>query len=220
MMPPSLRGLFATVSWHSNMFRWFAFAILLGAVGTSGYYRWRARLGSETIARRREGGLLLAGRALVAMLLFLPVIAYLATPQWMTWAAVVLPAWIRWLGVVVGLLTIPVLSWVLRSLGHNVSETVLTKREHQLVTAGPYQSVRHPLYTTGITLFLALGLMEASWFVLLMGAVAALLIRLLVIPAEERALLGKFGNRYRAYMGRTGRLVPRVHSSDLSAGAV
>jgi protein-S-isoprenylcysteine O-methyltransferase Ste14 len=190
------------------VFRWFAVAILLGAVGTSGYYRRRARLGSETIARRREGGFFLAIRALVALLLFLPVIAYLAIPQWMTWASFVLPAWTRWVGFIVGLLTIPMVSWVLRSLGHNVSETVLTKREHRLVMAGPYQWVRHPLYTTGITLFVALGLMEGSWFVLLMATVAALLIQLLVIPSEERALVAKFGDRYRAYMIRTGRLLP------------
>jgi protein-S-isoprenylcysteine O-methyltransferase Ste14 len=192
------------------MFRWLALAILLGAVGTSGYYRWRARQGSETIARRREGGLLLTIRAIAALLLYLPILAYAAVPQWMTWASFALAVWIRWLGFVVGLLTIPAAAWVLRSLGHNVSETVLTKREHQLVIAGPYQWVRHPLFTTGITLLVAIGLMEASWFVLVMAALAVLFIELMVIPAEERALLGKFGDLYRAYMRRTGRLLPRV----------
>jgi len=191
------------------MFRWFAVAILLSAIGTSGYYRRRARLGSETVARRREGGFFLALRAFAAILLFLPVIAYAASPQRMAWASFELPPWIRWLGVVVGLLTIPAVSWVLRSLGHNVTETVLTKREHQLVMAGPYRWVRHPLYTTGLTLFAALGLTLASWFVLSMATAAALLIRLLVIPAEERALTAKFGNRYREYMSRSGRLLPR-----------
>jgi protein-S-isoprenylcysteine O-methyltransferase Ste14 len=191
------------------MFRWFALAILLAAVGTSGYYRWRARQASETIARSREGGLFLAIRALAALLLYLPVIAYVAIPQWMTWASFVLPVWIRWLGFLVGLLTIPAAAWVLRSLGHNVSETVLTKREHQLVTTGPYRWVRHPLYTTGVTLFVALGLMEASWFVLFMTAVAALCIQTLVIPTEERRLMEKFGDQYRTYMARTGRILPR-----------
>jgi protein-S-isoprenylcysteine O-methyltransferase Ste14 len=197
------------------MFRWFAVAILLGAVGTSGYYRWRARLGSETIARSRESSFFIVIRILVALLLYLPVIAYVTIPRWMTWASFALPAWIRWIGFIGGLLTIPAVPWVLRSLGHNVSETVLTKREHQLVMAGPYQWVRHPLYTTGLTLFVALGLMEASWFVLSMTAVAALVIQLLVIPEEERALVEKFGDRYRAYMGRTGRLLPRVSNSRI-----
>lgn len=202
------------------MFRWLALAILLGAMGTSGYYRRRARSGGETIARRREGGFLLAIRALVAFLLLFPVIGYVAIPRWMTWASFELPAWIRWLGFALGVLTIPAVSWVLRSLGDNVSETVLTKQEHEFVTAGPYQWVRHPLYATGITLFVALGLMEASWFVLFMAAVAALLMQLLVIPAEERALMAKFGERYRGYMSRTGRLLPRVSGSDHRAGAM
>jgi protein-S-isoprenylcysteine O-methyltransferase Ste14 len=201
------------------MFRWFALAILLGTVGTSGYYRWLARQRSETIARRREGGLFLAIRALAALLLYFPVIAYAAIPQWMAWASLTLPVWIRWLGVLGGLLTIPAAAWVLRSLGHNVSETVLTKREHQLVMAGPYRWVRHPLYTTGIMLFAAIGLMDSSWFILFMTLVTALLIRLLVIPAEERALVEKFGDPYRTYMSRTGRLLPRVSRSDYRIGA-
>jgi protein-S-isoprenylcysteine O-methyltransferase Ste14 len=201
------------------MFRWFAVTILLGAVGTSAYYRLRARRGSETISRRREGGFFLAVRAILALFLLFTVIAYVATPQRMTWASFVLPVWIRWLAFVVGLLTIPAVSWVLRSLGHNVSETVLTKREHQLVIVGPYQWVRHPLYTTGIILFVALGLMLASWVVLFIAAITALLIYLLVVPAEESALVAKFGDRYWAYMSGTGRLLPRVSSSDRRTGA-
>ncbi len=192
------------------MFRWFAVAIVMSAVATSGFYRQRARSAGETIDRRREGGLFLAIRALAAALLFLPMIAYVAIPRWMIWASFELPAWIRWIGVIVGVLAIPAVSWVLRSLGHNVSETVLTKRDHQLVMSGPYQWVRHPLYTTGIALFVALGLMEGSWFVLSMATAAALLIRLVVIPAEERALVAKFGDRYRAYIRQTGRLLPRM----------
>src|SRR5215472_12435526 len=179
------------------MFRWFAVTILLSAAGTSAYYRLRAHRGSETISRRREGGFFLVVRTLVAFFLLFTVIAYAAIPQWMTWASFALPPWIRWLGFIVGLLTIPAISWVLRSLGYNVSETVLTKREHQLVTIGPYQWVRHPLYTTGIILFVALGLMLASWLVLFIAGLAALLIHLLVVPAEEHSLIAKFGDRYR-----------------------
>src|SRR5215510_13088079 len=202
------------------MFRWFAVTILLGAVGTSAYYRLRARRGSETISRCREGGLFLAVRAIVALFLLFTVIAYAAIPQRMTWASFVLPTWIRWLGFVVGLLSIPAVSWVLRSLGQNVSETVLTKKEHQLVTVGPYHWVRHPLYTTGITLFVALGLMLASWLVLSIAALVTLLIYLCVVPAEERALIAKFGDRYRAYMRGTGRFLPRVSRSDPRTGAI
>jgi hypothetical protein len=65
----------------------------------------------------------------------------------------------------------------LGNLGRNVSETVLTKESHELVTSGPYRWIRHPLYTTGIALFVALGLIAANWFILLCAAAALVGIR-------------------------------------------
>jgi protein-S-isoprenylcysteine O-methyltransferase Ste14 len=108
---------------------------------------------------------------------------------------------------------------VLGTLGRNVTETVLTKESHELVTGGPYRWVRHPLYTTGLMLLLALGLMAGSWFLLLGTALAFALLRVFVIPREEQALLAKFGERYRTYIQRTGRLVPKVRrGSPTGAG--
>src|SRR5262245_63195855 len=126
----------------------------------------------------------------------------------MAWASLPLPSWLRWLGVGLGVLAVVAAHWVLSNLGRNVSETVLTKRDHQLVTTGPYRWIRHPLYTTGSVLLLSIGLMHASWFVLLLAGVAACLIRLVVIPIEERALVEKFGDRYRAYLDGTGGMLP------------
>jgi protein-S-isoprenylcysteine O-methyltransferase Ste14 len=195
------------------MFRWLSLAILLTAVGTSGYYRWHARQ-SETIARSREGPLFVAFRLLVALPLLLGIVAYIVNPSWMAWATLDVPDWIRWAGVGLGALTIPAVFWVFRNIGRNVSETVLTKRDHQLVTTGPYRWIRHPLYTTGSGLLLSIGLMHASWFVLILAAIAAVLVRTVVIPIEERALVEKFGDRYRAYMDGTGAMFPRTGFSS------
>jgi len=190
------------------MFRWFALATLVGCLGISAYFRRRAHRESETIPRSREGVPLRVGRSLVALPLFLGAVAYVANPRWMAWASLPLPTWSRWLGVGLGLLTVPAAYWVFTSLGRNVSETVLTKERHELVTGGPYRWIRHPLYTTGIALFVALGLMAANWFILLFAFVALAGILLVVIPIEERALLAKFGEAYRGYMRRTGPLWP------------
>jgi protein-S-isoprenylcysteine O-methyltransferase Ste14 len=108
--------------------------------------------------------------------------------------------------------------WVLGTLGRNVSETVLTKETHELVTGGPYRWVRHPLYTTALTLFVALGLMAGSWLVLAAALAALLMLRWLVIPREEQALLAKFGERYREYMDGTGRLLPRARRPGARSG--
>lgn len=62
---------------------------------------------------------------------------------------------------------------------------------------------------TGAMLFLGVGLMAASWFILLVTALAVILIRFAVVPPEEEALVARFGDAYREYRARTGRLLPR-----------
>src|SRR5215216_3182302 len=154
------------------MFRWFALVVLVGSVTVSAYHRWRARVEGETVPRRREGALLMAGRTLGALPLFGGAVAYVVSPASMSWASFEAPVWLRWLGVGLGLCTVPAVHWVLKSLGRNVSETVFTKEHHELVTRGPYRWIRHPLYTTGTGLFVALGLIAANWFILLSAVVA------------------------------------------------
>lgn len=192
------------------MFRWFARAALVGCMSISAFYRRGARLEGETIPRRRERTLLLAGRGIVAIPLFVSTVMYVVNPDWMAWAPLAAPMWSRWTGVALGLLTVPAAYWVFSSLGRNVSETVFTKTHHALVTHGPYRWIRHPIYTTGGALVVAIGLIAANGFILVFALIAVALIRLVVVPIEEQELLTKFGDDYRDYMQRPGRLLPRV----------
>jgi protein-S-isoprenylcysteine O-methyltransferase Ste14 len=195
------------------MFRWFSLAVLVAAMTVSGVHRRRARLRSGTIARSREDPSLIAGRLLVALPLFGGVLAYVINPRWMAWSSFDAPGWLRWIGVALGVCVVPSVHWLLSALGSNVSETVLTKERHQLVTsAGPYRWIRHPLYTTGIALFLALGLMAANWFILALALVALVALRAVVVPREERELVARFGSGYEEYRRRTGAMVPRFRS--------
>ena len=132
----------------------------------------------------------------------------------MTWSAVPLPVWVRCLGAGVGVACIPLLGWVFRSIGRNISETVLTKESHELVTTGPYRWVRHPLYGVGSTAFAALSLVAASWFMGLFVLLAILAVIAFVIPREEANLERAFGADYRAYRRRTGRLLPRLWPAE------
>jgi protein-S-isoprenylcysteine O-methyltransferase Ste14 len=101
-------------------------------------------------------------RALISFSLVIPAMLYVVYPKWITWSLLPISEWLRWLSFVVGVLTLLGVRWVLRTLGCNVSETVLTKPYHQLITTGPYRWVRHPLYTAGIVLFCSIGLMQGS----------------------------------------------------------
>lgn len=190
------------------MFRWIAVALFVGSLGMSAWHRRRARRLTGTIRRGREPPLLIAGRLAVALPLFGGVLAYLVYPPSIDWASIPAPTWVRWAGVGIGLATAPMLYWVLRTLGANISETVLTKEEHELVTTGPYRWVRHPLYSAGIALFSSVGLMAANGFVLVWTLGALVSVRLVVIPREEAELIQTFGEDYRRYREGTGALVP------------
>jgi protein-S-isoprenylcysteine O-methyltransferase Ste14 len=191
-----------------DVFRYsFAF-ILIAAFGMSSFFRRRARQ-TGAIPRSRDGGRILFLRLFFAAPFFLAMVAYIVNPDWMAWSAMPLPAGIRWAGVAVGLAALPLLYWVLSSIGRNISETVLTKADHQLVTHGPYRWVRHPLYTVATVAFLALGLIAANAFILGMSLVVFAAVALLVVPREEAELSAKFGAAYQDYRRRTGGLFPR-----------
>ena len=191
------------------MFRWIALGSVVGVMGISAFHRYRARQSGEVLKRRQEGPRMLLFRAIVALPLFASILTFLIEPRWMAWSALDLPAWLRWIGAALGVLAVPAAWWVFSSLGRNVSETVLTKADQVLVTTGPYRWIRHPLYTTAEMLLLGVGLMAANWFILLFVTLVVGLMWLVVVPLEEQALVARFGEAYRDYMGRTGRLLPR-----------
>src|SRR5215217_2402202 len=112
-------------------------------------------------------------------------------------------ALLRWSGAGLGTVFLVLALWIFRTIGKNITSTVETREEHELVTDGPYRWVRHPLYTVGTSFFTSLGIVAANWFV----GLVMLLIRL---PKEEEKLIERFGDEYRAYMERTGRLLPRT----------
>lgn len=192
-----------------SFFRGMFAIILVAAFGMSGFFRRRARQ-SGAIPRSREGGRSVFLRLLIALPFYLGMAAYVINPRWMDWSALSLSVTFRWVGVVVGLASLPLLYWVLSSLGRNISETFLTKADHQLVTHGPYRWVRHPLYTVATIAFLALGLVAGNAFILVMAAVVFAALALFVVPREEAELTVKFGEAYAGYKQRTGALVPRM----------
>jgi protein-S-isoprenylcysteine O-methyltransferase Ste14 len=188
----------------------WALIVLFGSLAVSGYYRAVARRRSGTIERRREGGLVLAARAAGGLGAFGAVLVHALAPATMRWASFQAPAWLIAMGAFLGALAVPATYWVFSSIGSNVSETVLTKRDHALVERGPYRWIRHPLYTLGSVLLLSLGLMLASWLVLGFAAAAFVVFRFVVVPVEERHLVQRFGESYRSYMRRTGAMLPRM----------
>ena len=174
------------------------------------YYRIRSQATGERLARREEGIVMMVGLRLCGVLTWGMFVIYLMNPDWMSWSSLKLPAGLRWAGVLLGLLVVPaLLFWTFRSLGKNLTDTVVTRREHILVTHGPYRWVRHPFYDVGFLGLLSLSFLTANWLLALCGA---LVVSMLVIrtQVEEAKLTARFGDAYRAYARRTGKFLPRV----------
>jgi len=102
--------------------------------------------------------------------------------------------------------------WTFRNLGTNITDTVVTRKEHSMVTTGPYRWVRHPFYVSFAQGMLANSLATANWFIFVVGT-AAFLLLVLRTKKEEENLIARFGDDYRQYMKTTGRFWPRLFSS-------
>ncbi len=115
------------------------------------YHRLKSRTG-ETLDRWQEGRFILFTLRPVGVASMLGLLAFMLNPSWMAWSSVALPEWLRWTGVGLGVLAVGLLVSTLRSLGPNLTDTVVTRKAHRLVTRGPYRWVRHPFYdAVGLT---------------------------------------------------------------------
>ena len=135
---------------------------------------------------------------------------YLINPAWVARFSLGLSAWLRWAGAIIGLLLVPpLLFWTFHSLGRNLTDTVVTRREHALVTDGPYRWVRHPFYIVVFLWGLSMSLLTANW---LLGCLGIAAVTMLVnrTRVEEVKLAERFGDEYHAYARRTGRFFPLV----------
>jgi protein-S-isoprenylcysteine O-methyltransferase Ste14 len=173
------------------------------------YHRVKSQATGESLDRRQEGLFILFTLRPVGAAMWLAILAYMINPRWMAWSSVGLPEWLRWTGVVLGVIGTALLIWTLPNLGKNLTDTVVTRRAHTLVSTGPYRFVRHPFYDAVALYVAANALAAANWFLLLTGAVVVALLVIRTRTEEEKLAL-RFGDSYRAYVARTGRFLPRI----------
>ncbi len=98
----------------------------------------------------------------------------------------------------------------IRTLG-KFFDRLIIKSDHQLVTEGIYGSVRHPIYTSYIFLFVGFCVMlQSLWGFGLLLAICTVWFGNR-IGIEERMLSERFGDKYQDYCQQTKRLFPYVY---------
>lgn len=80
----------------------------------------------------------------------------------------------------------------------------------KLVAKGPYRLVRHPMYTSALSIALGLACLIQSGAFFGVFCVYLFLI-LALLPVEEEALMKAYGKRYVAYAQKVSKLVPFVY---------
>lgn len=178
----------------------------MGSV-TRAWYGKKYRQDRTAIYRRE--GLAVGLLAFLWGLAILTPLFYMLT-DWLDFANYDLPTWAGWIGAV----TFAIALWLLwrshADLGRNWSVTVETKERHTLVTNGVFGYIRHPMYAAHWLWGIAQALLIQNWMAGLASLVVFLPLYLLRVPREERMMLEQFGEEYRKYMNRTGRVIPRL----------
>ena len=95
-----------------------------------------------------------------------------------------------------------------RTLGKQWSIAARVVDGHELITHGPYQIVRHPIYAGMLGLVVATGVVLSAWPALAGGIILFVLGTWVRIAIEERLLRGTFGAIYEQYASQVPALIP------------
>jgi protein-S-isoprenylcysteine O-methyltransferase Ste14 len=145
---------------------------------------------------------------LLAIFALLSLILYLINPQWMSWASLPIPDALRWFGVIITIGGFALLGWSQVALGRNWSDQPRITESQIFIENGPYQWVRHPIYSAFIMILGSSLLITANWFI---GGLWLLITLVDInerIKFEEAKMVEQFGDEYQSYMQRTGSLYP------------
>lgn len=113
------------------------------------------------------------------------------------------------IGLIVAALGTGVAVWSRILLGRNWSLAVQQKEDHELIKAGPYKLVRHPIYSGLLLLFTGHAIIVGDY----RGILAVLIVFLsfwFKLKKEETVLTQTFGDQYLEYKKETKAIVPFV----------
>lgn len=113
------------------------------------------------------------------------------------------------IGSLIAIFGLGIAIWARTTIGRNWSGSIVFKKNHELVTNGPYRFVRHPIYTGMITMLIGAsvyyGFTSIFLFTILVFASFVLKSR-----QEEKLMIKHFGKKYIDYKKKTKAIIPFV----------
>lgn len=194
-----------------NIFSVILPILIVAFIAHRGYYTKRSARPEKDTLKKREEGLITKFAEGLSLIGFVAMLVYVLKPDWLVWASFSFPLWLRWMGVGIALAGFALLQWAQITLGRSWSDTPRMMKEQALITSGPYQFIRHPIYTAFILILGSTFFISANWLIGLTWAGMTILDIASRIGFEESLMVEYFGDQYREYMKKTGRLLPRLN---------
>lgn len=99
--------------------------------------------------------------------------------------------------------------WAFKVLGDNYSQDIAIKKDHKLVTSGPFKIVRHPQYLSQMLMDLG-GAVATLSFILAPLALIQIPFLLMRASFEDELLEKHFGENFRSYKKKSGMIFPFI----------
>jgi len=184
--------------------------LILAFVAHRGYYINKNTRPEDDTLKKREEGVASKLAGILSVLGFLNTIAFVINPGWLSWTNLSFPVWLRWTGVIIALVGFTLLQWAQNKLGQNWSDMPRMMHEQKFITSGPYQFIRHPIYTAFLLILGSTLFISSNWLIGFCWIGMTTLEIISRINFEEALMIEYFGDQYREYMKKTGRLFPKV----------
>lgn len=118
-------------------------------------------------------------------------------------------ATIRYIGLAVYLVFSWIQVWSFKSLGDNYSQDIMVKKNHQLVTKGPFKIIRHPQYLCQIILDIGAAVATLSYVVSGL-AIIEIPVYIMRAAAEDKLLAKYFTESFSEYKRKSGFMIPFI----------
>lgn len=116
--------------------------------------------------------------------------------------------WLQGVGLAVFLLGLALAIWARVYLGRNWGMPMSQKVDPELVTAGPYRSIRHPIYSGIILAMIGTTIAVSLYWLIAVVVVGAYFLYSAIV--EERSMARLFPDSYPEYKRSTKMLIPHI----------
>ena len=115
-----------------------------------------------------------------------------------------------WVGVIVAVcLLIPCVILMIKGLLDAGSETLTPSKKTEMY-GGIYRYIRHPQSAGEFPVFITLGFLVNSWFIVILMCFYTVIYVPIMVYYEEKDLVRRFGDKYVEYQAQTGKIFPKL----------